>query len=85
MQNSYKGWNKIPSSKIKEVHLENALNVTGPVRMVWFWRNLDGLDEFWRNLREENIILDKKINGSNRSLRTREQVLAAMSSMSPDA
>ena len=28
MQNSYKGWNKIPLSKIKEVHLENALNAT---------------------------------------------------------
>jgi hypothetical protein len=28
MQNSYKGWNKILLSKIKEVYLENALNAT---------------------------------------------------------
>jgi len=32
----------------------------GPVRLEEFWRNLDGLEECWRNLWEKNTVLDEK-------------------------
>jgi len=38
----------------------------GPVRLSEFWRNLDGLEECWRNLGEENTVPDEKISGSRR-------------------
>jgi len=38
----------------------------GPVRLSEFWRNLDGLEECWRNLWEKNTVPDEKISGSSR-------------------
>jgi len=38
----------------------------GPVRMVWFWKNLDSLEKFWRNLWEKNTVLNEKRSGSSR-------------------
>ena len=44
--------------------------------MVRFWRNLDGLKEFWRNLWEENIVPDEK-KRIKPGLRAREQGVGA--------
>jgi len=45
----------------------------GPVRLEEFWRNLDGLEECWRNLWEKNTVPDEKKKWIKSGLRTRER------------